>query len=161
MLAAVGLLHLPAREPSRGGSSSLHALRDGLCFVRGSTIIFSSMMLDFLATFFASATTLLPVFATDILHVGARGFGVLSAAQAAGSLVAGAAVSLWGDIRAKGRVLLVSIAVYGFATILFGLSRNFPLSVLFLAVAGAGDTVSTILRSTIRQLVTPDHLRGR
>jgi MFS family permease len=163
VLAALLLMRRPAQERlvSNGQQSSFQALREGLHFVVHQRIIFSTMMLDFLATFFSSASTLLPIFATIVLNVGAIGFGILSAAEAVGSLAAGAAISLIGDIRRKGTVLLVSIGLYGFATILFGLSNLFWFSVLFLAMLGMGDTVSTIMRQTIRQLVTPDSLRGR
>jgi MFS family permease len=167
VIAALLLMRTPApTQPSsvlrgRAGEGVLHALREGLHFVVHQEIIFSTMLLDFLATFFASANTLMPIFATTVLNVGAVGFGILSAAQSIGSVVAGAVVSLIGDIKAKGAVLLLSIGLYGFATILFGFSNLFWLSVLFLALIGAGDTVSTILRQTIRQLVTPDNLRGR
>jgi MFS family permease len=163
VLAALMLMRLPAQEQlaATKQQSNLQALREGLHFVVHERIIFSTMMLDFLATFFSSASTLLPIFATSILNVGAVGFGILSASEAVGSLLAGAAVSLIGDIRRKGTVLLVSIGLYGFGTILFGFSNLFSLSVLFLALLGMGDTVSTIMRQTIRQLVTPDSLRGR
>jgi MFS family permease len=163
VLAALVLMRTPPQQnlPANGQQSNLHALREGLRFVVHQRIIFSTMMLDFLATFFSSATTLLPIFATSVLNVGAVGFGILSAAEAVGSFLAGAAVSLIGDIRSKGAVLLVSIGLYGLATVLFGISNVFAFSILFLAWVGAGDTVSTIMRQTIRQLVTPDNLRGR
>jgi MFS family permease len=163
VIAALSLMHTPTQQslPANGQQSNLHALREGLHFVAHQRIILSTMMLDFLATFFSSATTLLPIFATTVLNVGAVGFGILSAAEALGSFFAGAAVSLIGDIKSKGAVLLVSICLYGLATILFGISNLFVLSVFFLALVGAGDTVSTIMRQTIRQLVTPDYIRGR
>lgn len=164
VLAALLLMRSPNKEPSPSNplpGSNLHALKEGLHFVVHQKIILSTMLLDFFATFFSSATTLLPIFATAILNVGAVGFGVMSAAEAAGSLAAGTVVSFIGDIRAKGIVLLVSIGFYGLATILFGVSKVAALSVLFLGLVGAGDTVSTIMRQTIRQLVTPDNLRGR
>ncbi len=163
VLAALVLMRPPPQDrlQSNGQQSNLHALREGLHFVVHQQIIFSTMLLDFLATFFSSANTLLPIFATSILHVGAIGFGILSAAQSIGSVATGAVVSLLGDIKEKGAVLLLSIGLYGLATILFGFSNLPLLSVFFLALLGAGDTISTILRQTIRQLVTPDHLRGR
>lgn len=136
-------------------------MMDGLRYVFHERIILSTMLLDFFATFFSGATTLLPIFATDILKVGPTGFGILSAADSLGSVVTGAIMSVWGDIRAKGVVLLAGIVVYGAATIGFGLSNAFILSIFFLMLLGAGDTLSTIMRSTIRQLVTPDALRGR
>ena len=163
VLAALALMRTPSQEhlTSNGQQSNLQALREGLHFVVHQKIILSTMLLDFLATFFASATTLLPIFATAVLNVGSIGFGILSASEALGSVVAGAVVSLVGDIKSKGAVLLVSIGLYGLATILFGVSNLPLLSALFLALIGAGDTVSTIMRQTIRQLVTPDNLRGR
>ena len=124
-------------------------------------IIVQTMTLDFIATFFASATALLPIFAEEILHVGARGFGILSAAPAAGALLAALIMARFGNLRRQGAVVVVSVAVYGAATIAFGFSRFFWFSVLMLAVTGAADTVSTVLRQTIRQLVTPNSLRGR
>lgn len=164
VLGALILMRTPTQERMSSNGvpqSNLHALVEGLRFVVHQKIILSTMLLDFFATFFSSATTLLPIFATIILNVGAVGFGILSGAEALGSLFAGAVVSLIGDIKAKGIVLLVSIGLYGLATVLFGMSNIFVLSVLFLALVGAGDTVSTIMRQTIRQLVTPDNLRGR
>lgn len=161
VLAALVLMRAPAQEQVAVAPSNLHALRDGLRFVVREKIIFSTMLLDFWATFFASANTLLPIFAATILHVGAEGFGFLSAAESIGSVAAAAVVSLFGDIKRKGFVLLASVALFGLATILFGVSNFFWLSLLFLMLLGAGDTVSTILRQTIRQLVTPDQLRGR
>ncbi|HEX8098041.1 MAG TPA: MFS transporter, partial [Pyrinomonadaceae bacterium] len=140
---------------------SLTALREGLSFVRRTPIIVQTMTLDFVATFFASATALLPIFADQILHVGAKGLGILAAAPAAGSVITGFVVARVGTLRRQGPVLLASVAVYGAATVGFGLSRVFWLSLLMLALTGAADTVSTILRQTIRQLVTPNSLRGR
>jgi MFS family permease len=134
---------------------------EGLKFVRSNNLIFSTMLLDFFATFFASAAALVPIFARDILHVGPEGMGLLLSADAVGALIAGIGMSLYGDPKHKGRVLLAGVAVYGVATILYGFSPYFMLSLLLLGVVGAGDMVSTVLRGTIRQLATPDHIRGR
>lgn len=149
------------RKESEATRVSFTALREGLRFVWRTPIIVQTMTLDFIATFFASATALLPVFAADILHVGARGFGVLGASPAIGAVVAGLVMARLGNVRRQGATIIGSIAVYGVATIAFGLSRVFWLSMLMLAIVGAADTVSTVLRQTIRQLVTPNHLRGR
>jgi len=119
------------------------------------------MMLDFLATFFSSARTMLPIVAGDVLGVGAAGYGLLATAQPVGAVLTGVVLSLRREIRRQGLVLLVSVAVYGLATALFGLSTVFALSYLFFGLTGAADTVSTVIRGTIRQLVTPDRLRGR
>jgi MFS family permease len=140
---------------------SLEAALEGLRFVRGSRLLLSLMLLDALATFFASATALLPVFAKDILRVGAAGYGWLTAAPPVGSALAALAMSLLPPPRHQGRVVLAAVFAYGIATVFFGLSRAFLPCLLALAGTGAADTVSTVLRQTIRQLHTPDALRGR
>lgn len=140
---------------------NLSALIEGLHFVRKTPIIYSTMFLDFFATFFASATVLLPIFAKDILAVGPKGLGFLYAAPAAGAVIAGLITSSFGHFRNQGKILLFAVCLYGLATILFGLSHSFYLSLFFLALTGVGDVVSTIIRNTIRQLTTPDYLRGR
>jgi MFS family permease len=120
------------------------------------------MLLDFFATFFSSATALLPIFAQDVLHVGARGYGWLFAAPAAGAVLASAVmVRAINAITHRGRVLVWSVVVYGLATAVFGISKTFWLTFACLAVTGAADTVSTIFRNLIRQLETPDYMRGR
>lgn len=161
LLAALLGMKTATPPKLKASDANFQTMLEGLRYVFHQKIIFSTMLLDFLATFFSGANTLLPIFAADILKVGPEGYGVLAAAESLGSVVTGIIVSLWGDIKAKGEVLLISIGVYGAATIGFGLSSAFWLSVFFLMLVGAGDTVSMILRSTIRQLVTPDHIRGR
>lgn len=137
------------------------ALKDGMLFVWHTPILVWIIVLDFLATFFSSADALLPAFATDVLHVGPRGYGKLAAAEAVGSLTAGAFLSAHVKVRDHGKVIIAAVLMYGVATIVFGASKTFWISWIALAVAGLADTVSTILRQTIRQLVTPDNLRGR
>jgi hypothetical protein len=124
-------------------------------------MIASTMLLDFFATFFSSASTMLPVVAREILHTDEVGYGLLATAQSMGSVVAGFIVSLRQEIKRQGVVLLGAIAVYGIATALFGLSTLFIASYVLYALTGAADTVSTVIRNTIRQLNTPDYLRGR
>ena len=140
---------------------SLGAALEGFVFVRKNTMIWSTMVLDFLATFFSSATVLLPVFATDILKVGPQGVGLLYAAPSVGAVLASAILSVWGTLRRQGPVLLVSVLLYGVFTLVFGLSDNFWLSLLMLMGVGASDTVSMVVRQTIRQITTPDEMRGR
>ncbi len=161
VLVALLLMRTPTQQRTGAAGITVSALWEGIRFVRRSEILFSTMLLDFLATFFSSATALLPIFANDILQVGPQGLGILYAASSLGSVVAGFGMSFLGDFKKKGVVLLVAIMVYGLATAFYGLSREFALSFVFLMFIGAGDTVSTILRNTLRQLVTPDHLRGR
>jgi MFS family permease len=150
-------------EPShRRDDVSLHAALEGLRFVFRSPLIRSTMLLDFLATFFSSATALLPIFAQDILRVGARGYGWLFAAPSVGALVTSAAmVPLTNRIERRGPTLLWAVVGYGLATLLFGLSRSFWVTFLCLALTGATDTVSMVIRNIVRQLETPDRLRGR
>jgi MFS family permease len=140
---------------------SFAALKEGLRFVWQTPIIVQTMTLDFAATFFASATALLPIFADNILHVGARGFGFLAAAPAFGAVITGLVMARMGTFRAQGKLVIGSVAAFGLATLGFGLSRVFWLSLLMLALSGAADTISTVLRQTIRQISTPDYLRGR
>jgi MFS family permease len=156
-----GATHLAAGERDRGEFTIAAAL-DGLRFVFRAPLIRSTMLLDFFATFFSSATALLPIFAQDILRVGASGYGWLYAAPAAGALVTSAAmVPLAERIDRRGSSLLWAVALFGLATIGFGVSRSFWLTFFCLAMTGATDTVSMVIRNIVRQLETPDRLRGR
>jgi len=148
-------------ERERKDALSIAAFKEGLKFVWHTPIIVQTMTLDFVATFFASATLLLPIFAQERLHVGARGYGFLAAAPAIGSVLTALVMARFGSFRKQGRLVVWSVAVFGLATAAFGVSTVYWLSLLMLAVTGAADTVSTVLRQTIRQLVTPNHLRGR
>jgi MFS family permease len=159
----VALLAMQYRGRARPEVSGLGwaALSEGFRFTHNSRIIWSTMLLDFFATFFGSARTMLPLVAGEILGVGKLGYGLLRTAQPLGAVLAGAIAALRRDIKHQGVVLLVSVAVYGAATALFGLSTLYALSFLLFALTGAGDTVSTVIRGTLRQMLTPDHLRGR
>jgi MFS family permease len=160
--AVLAMRDLPAAPRGDRAPVSWAAAREGLSFVFRMPLIRSTMLLDFFATFFASATALLPMVATDLLHVGAKGYGVLSAAPSAGALIAGVAMAPIADrIRRRGAVLLWAVAAYGVATIGFGFTRTFGLAFLWLALTGAADTVSMVIRNVIRQLSTPDAMRGR
>ena len=141
---------------------SVGALAEGLRFVFSRPVLRSTLLLDGLATFFCSATALLPLFAQDVLQVGPRGYGWLYAAPSVGAVLASLAMVRFADrITRRGVVLLWAVAVYGTATVVFGLSRAFWVTFLALAVTGAADTVSAVLRNIVRQLETPDRLRGR
>jgi MFS family permease len=156
-----GRTGVPGAQLARDGVS-VAAAREGVQFVFRSPLIRSTMLLDFMATFFSSATALLPMFAQDILLVGARGYGWLFAAPALGAFVTGVAlVPLIEHIDRRGLALLWSVAGYGCATVVFGVSESFWLTFVCLALTGATDTVSTVIRNIIRQLETPDRLRGR
>jgi MFS family permease len=141
---------------------SWRSAREGLRFVFRAPLIRSTMLLDFFATFFSSAVALLPIFAQDVLHVGAQGYGWLYAAPAAGAVVTSAAMVVMTDrIERRGPVLLWSVIAYGIATVGFGVSRSFWLTFTMLLLTGVADTVSMVIRSVVRQLETPDRLRGR
>lgn len=159
----VSLVMMRSRDPVRQQREpvSFRAAFEGLRFVRRSPIILSTMLLDFVATFFGAATTLLPLFADQVLGVGSRELGLMYAAPAAGAVVTAIIMSLMGQLRRQGRTVVVAVVLYGLATALFGWSRWLPLTLLALAATGAADTVSTVLRGTIRQIATPDELRGR
>ena len=153
---------VPMRPASERARLALSSAVEGFRFVFGAPLLRSTMLLDFFATLFASATALLPIFAQDVLNVGAHGYGLLAAAPAVGAGVTSLFMLRQASrIERQGRVLLAAVAGYGIATLLFGLSRTFWLTALCLALVGASDMVSTVLRNLIRQLETPDRLRGR
>ena len=140
----------------------LGAVRDGFSFVFRQPLIRGSMLLDAFATFFGSATALLPLYAQEVLRVGAQGYGLLSSAMAAGAVVTSVLmVPLLGRIRARGPALILAASGYGLCTMLFGISHQLWLSCLALFLAGASDMVSTALRQVIRHLNTPNEMRGR
>jgi len=164
VIAALGVMRASGQineESEKANRVSYAALKEGLTFVWRTPVIVQTMTLDFAATFFASATALLPIFAEEILHVGARGVGLLAAAPAVGSVLTALLIARIGGFRRQGSIVIWAVAIFGLATVVFGISRVFWFSLLMLAITGAADTVSTVLRQTIRQLATPNHLRGR
>ena len=161
IFALVTLRTSGAPEKSDETAHPWEALKEGLRFVFRTPLMVWTMGLDFLATFFSGATTLLPIFADQILNVGARGYGILVAAPAAGALAGSLLVSIRPLPPRQGRVFLMSVAAYGAATVVFGFSRSFPLTLAALAATGFADAISTVIRQTLRQFITPDRLRGR
>jgi MFS family permease len=163
ILALILLRDVPQHqaETKTGLRAALIDIRVGIRFIRDQPLIMSTMFLDFLATFFSSANTLLPYFAQNVLHVGEVAYGWLAAAQSTGAVVVGLVVSQYNQIRRQGVLLLGAVMVFGTATILFGVTRLYVLVFLALALMGAADSVSTIIRNTVRQMLTPDSLRGR
>jgi len=139
----------------------LRALRSGLRFVFTTPLMVSTMALDFVATFFSGAMSLLPIVADQVLHVGPSGYGWLAAAPATGALLGSLYTSVRPLPRRQGVALLWAVAAYGVATVVYGLSRSYLLTFLALAGTGLADVVSTVIRQTLRQLITPDALRGR
>jgi len=141
--------------------SGLQGLLEGIRFTRTQPVLLGAITLDLFSVLFAGAEALLPVFAVDILHVGAEGLGILRAAPAAGSVLMSIYLS-HRPLRARaGWTMMISVALYGICISGFGLSRSFPLSVLLLGLSGMFDNVSVVMRSTLLQTLTPRHLLGR
>jgi len=162
VLSVLLLLRLRAAQSAAPRSPiSLAAIREGIAFVRSRSVVLASMGLDMLAIVFAGSTALLPVFAREILGVGARGYGLLAAGLSIGTSLMTAILLVRRPLARPGRALFRAVAVFGLATVAFGLSRSFALSVAALVVAGMADEVSMVTRSIIIQLSTPDPLRGR
>ena len=162
-IALVMMRDVPAiRRTGNADDISIRAAREGLRFVFRSPLIRGSMLLDFFATFFSSATALLPIFAQDILHVGPWGYGWLYAAPAVGATIGSIAMIRFAHaIEHRGKVLVWAVFAYGLSTVVFGLSHVFWLTFACLVWSGLADSASMVIRNLIRQLETPDALRGR
>lgn len=156
LVLAIRERHAPSRE-----TVSLQSVFAGVAFVWRNKLLLGATSLDLFAVLFGGATALLPIYARDILHTGPQGLGLLRAAPAVGALLMALAMLRWPIQRRVGRWLLVAVAVFGLATVVFGLSEHFVLSLLALAVTGAADNISVVIRSTVMQLETPDEIRGR
>jgi MFS family permease len=161
ILALVLIGPVAQTKTDRIAGVSWESIKEGIHFIVNKPVILSTMLLDFVATFFASANTLMPIIARDILHVGVVEYGWLSAAQSVGAVIAALVVSQLPELRRQGQLFLGSVVVFGAATVVFGATTSLVLAWFALAVTGAADSVSTIIRNTIRQLQTPDHIRGR
>ena len=163
LLAFGGLMLIgpvPRSTITRGGTPWTQMV-DGLRYVRRNRLVLGAISLDLFAVLLGGATAMLPVFARDILHVGAAGMGLLRMAPAAGAVVIG----IWFSFRPLrtdvGTKMLVAVIVFGATTVIFGLSRSMPLSLACLVVLGAADMLSVFVRQTLIQLYTPDAMRGR
>ncbi len=162
VLVALFLIgHVPQSFAEKSTGVSMEAIREGINFIFNKPIILSTMFLDFVATFFASANTLMPIIAKDVLKVGVVEYGYLSAAPAVGAVLAALIISQIRELRKQGVLFLSAVVVFGFATIVFGMTTSFIVAWFAIATTGAADGVSTIIRNTVRQLQTPDHIRGR
>jgi MFS family permease len=161
--AIVGLLLISPIPPAPGAARpSLRTIAEGFRFVRRRRIVMSTFVIDLVAMVFGMPAALFPALALDVFRVGPAGLGLLAAAPAAGALV-GAALTGWvGRAQRPGRAVIAAVAAWGLAITAFGLSTgSFALALLFLAFAGAADLISSVLRSAILQLETPDEIRGR
>jgi MFS family permease len=158
-LAALAIQSRPV--PSARIVGGGEAVKEGLRFLRESPILLSTMVLDFVANFFGASTTLMPIFAADVIGGGPRTLGLLLSAPAVGAVAGSAVMAGRRPLARPGTGILGAIVVYGLALTAFALSRNLWLSIAFLAVSGVADAVSMSQRHTLRNLLTPDRLRGR
>jgi hypothetical protein len=151
----------PAARSRHAEPKSWRSFADGIHFLRRQPLIVSTMTLDMVAVLFGGATALLPIYATDVLHVGATGFGWMRAMPSIGAIFMGLLLAVLPPMRRGGRTLLWAVTAFGVATIVFGLSTSFPLSLAALFILGAADNISVVIRATVLQLLTPDSMRGR
>jgi MFS family permease len=136
-------------------------LKEGIKFVFNSQVIIGALSLDLFAVLFGGATSLLPVFAAEVYHCGAEGLGLLRAAPAVGAVLMAVLIMIKPPGKGAGKILLVSVAAFGLCMIAFALSKNLYLSIAILALSGAVDNVSVVIRQTLVQSNTPDEMRGR
>ncbi|MBS1814446.1 MAG: MFS transporter [Acidobacteria bacterium] len=159
-LILVSTIH-PQREVSEKKGFSVNTMLEGLRYVFGTKILLGSISLDMFAVLLGGATSLMPIFAQDILHAGPRGLGLLRAMPALGALCMSLALTKYPLKRNAGSKMLVCVAIYGVATVVFGLSKSVPLSLIALIIIGASDNISVVVRGSILQLATPPEKRGR
>ena len=158
----IGMASLRIRPQKRApGGSAYKRIVDGIVYMRRRPILFGAISLDLFAMFLGGTNALLPIFARDILQIGPAGLGFLRTAPAMGAAVVAFVLSRWQLHRHTGKAMFACVAMFGVATIVFGLSRELWLSVVALAVTGAADMISVYVRSAYIQLATPDHMRGR
>lgn len=161
-VAVTLMLNLPARQqPMKQEKATLHSLLAGIRFIRSRRDVLGAISLDLFAVLLGGATALLPVFARDILLTGPWGLGLLRSAPAVGALLMSFWLARFPVERHVGRVMFTAVGVFGVATIAFGLSTSFWFSLAVLAVLGAADMISVVIRSTFVQMETPDEMRGR
>jgi MFS family permease len=160
-LAAICVSMMPSGIRRPREAASLRAVFGGIAFIRARPQILGAISLDLFAVLLGGATALLPVYASDILHAGPIALGLLRAAPAVGALAVSLLLAKYPITRRAGPLMFAAVALFGIATIVFGLSRSLPLSIAALFIVGASDVVSVVVRSTLVQLQTPDEMRGR
>jgi MFS family permease len=149
------------RAPAAREPITVAVVFAGFAFIRRNPIILGAISLDLFAVLFGGATALLPIFARDIFAIGPWGLGLMRAAPAIGALAMSFVLARWPLRRRVGRLMYRAVAVFGIATIVFALSTSFPLSIIALAILGASDMVSVVIRQTLVQIETPNAMRGR
>lgn len=162
LIAAGIMASIRTRTPRLArGSTSIDTLVAGFRYVWQNKIILGAITLDLFAVLLGGAVALLPIYAEQILHVGAFGYGLLRAAPSLGAGIMAIVVAHLPPFRQAGRAIFAAVAVFGIMTVTFGLSRSFPLSLVALIALGAADMISVVIRHTVVQLVTPPEMRGR
>jgi MFS family permease len=159
-ILGMGFIRRSTTPESQAGSRT-QRIRQGLSYIWNNKVVFGAISLDLVAVLLGGATALLPVFARDILHVGPEGFGLLRSAPAVGAALVALVLASRPIQSRAGFSLFAGVAVFGLATIVFGLSRSFWVSLTALAILGGADMVSVYVRQTLIQIVTPDPMRGR
>jgi MFS family permease len=157
LLSLIRGRHIPLARKA----ATLDSLKEGLRFMRGAKVILAAITLDMFAVLFGGAVALLPIYATDILKVGPTGLGIMRAAPSVGALIMAFLLAHLPPLKKAGKTLLWAVTGFGLATIVFGLSRYILLSVLMLALLGALDNISVVIRSTLMLTRVPDEMRGR
>ena len=162
MIFSILLSMIKGRQlPLARKSATLESLAEGIKFIRETKVILAAITLDMFAVLFGGAVALLPIYATDILKVGATGLGLLRAAPSIGALIMAFRLAHLPPMKHAGRTLLLAVTGFGLATIVFGLSTSFWLSIAMLALLGSLDNISVVIRSTLLMTLTPDEMRGR
>jgi len=163
LIGVIQVYRIPPQppQPVKAGESMRDSIKQGLSFVFNNQMIFGAMLLDLIAVLFGGATAMLPVFASEVLHVGETGFGVLRAAPFVGSVFMALYMTKHPPLKNSGKILLACVTGFSLCMISFALSKNFYLSFAILVLSGAFDNVSVIIRSMIIQFFTPDEMRGR
>ncbi len=162
VILATCMLFIKPRPQERSiEPRSWKSVLQGIRFLGKQPILLSTMTLDMVAVLFGGVVALLPIFATEVFDVGAKGLGWMRAMPALGSIVMGFILAMRPPIQHGGRTILLTVTTFGLATVLFGLSTSFALSLAALFVLGAADNISVVIRQTVLQLLTPDSMRGR
>lgn len=169
VIASIGIVFIlfsfikkkPIPEPTHEETSVWQSIKEGIGFVFGSKILLYSISLDLVAVLFGGVVAILPVFAEDVLKVGAEGLGILRAAPSVGAVLTLVGTAVYSPVRKAWLNMMIAVAGFGVATIIFALSTHFWLSVLMLFLTGAFDSISVVIRQAILQLVPPDEIRGR
>jgi len=159
-IVGLGLIRRPTTPEVQPGSRVQQA-KEGLRYIWNNKVVLGAISLDLFAVLLGGATALLPVFARDILRVGAEGFGLLRSSPALGAMAVALVLASRPVRRKAGAAMFTGVAIFGVATVVFGLSRSFWLSLVALAILGGADMVSVYVRQTLIQIVTPDAMRGR